>query len=144
MHAAARMQAAKALNRTIASTANADSDSDSELELELESESDCNYIGGVAYSAASSDNDSDTGSESEWSDDDSSDMKSMDELEGDKLEENLKYLREKAVAESPKTSLYEKIAAPKEPKHWRMAERNRSLGYSGLSKRSQQRHLKKA
>ena len=83
--AAAQMRAAKALNRTIASTANADSDSDSELESELESESDCNYIGGVAYSAASSDNDSDTGSESEWSDDDSSDMKSMDELEGDKL-----------------------------------------------------------
>ena len=52
----------------------------SSSEDESESESDCNYIGGVAYSAASSDNDSDTGSESEWSDDDSSDMKSMDEL----------------------------------------------------------------
>jgi hypothetical protein len=87
-----------------------------------------------------SDNDCDHGTDSEWSD---SDGDSLAELEGDELEANLHELREEVEAITA-PSRYTRIAAKKSAREWKKAEQNRALGYTGNSKRTQQRRAKEA
>ncbi|KIK37600.1 hypothetical protein CY34DRAFT_40766, partial [Suillus luteus UH-Slu-Lm8-n1] len=116
------------------------------IELDLECLSDCGYTGGVSC----------------WSDDDiieyqpdsfsestSSDCESLCELEGDDLECNLRQLAAEANSEAlgltvPVNTLFKIISRPKTNAIWKKVEKNRSLGYNGLSGRTQRRRDKLA
>jgi hypothetical protein len=99
---------------------------------------ECGYAGGVNVS---SDSESDyEPSEDEWMD---SDTESLAELEGDKLENNLRSLREETQQLSVPTP-YAKILKKKTTKEWATAELCRGLGYNGLSDRTGRRNVQKA
>jgi hypothetical protein len=116
------------------------------IETDSESERGCGYMGGVNHQF--SDTGYDSGAESEWlgargsGSDDSED--SVVELEGDELEENLRELRKIeahaiALEAFPK---YGQIVMKKSASEWKKAEKNRALGYTGNSQRTQQRRAK--
>lgn len=110
--------------------------------IELDSEYECGYTGGVSCYW------SDTGDEYETdsnADSERSECDSLCELEGSELEENLRELREEVIALGTSVdSLFDKISKPKTGAVWKKAERNRSLGYNGLSGRTQRRRDKAA
>ena len=97
----------------------------------------CGYAGGVDYDCTDSEYEPD----SDCSEDD--DSESVIELEGDELEENLAGLR-KEFEELEKQTPYEKVVAASSmsAEKWRKADR--SLGYTGTSQRTHQRHAKAA
>jgi hypothetical protein len=99
--------------------------------LDLDCLSDCGYTGGINFHQSDDEYEPDSPSGSEWSDDES-----LWELEGGDLEENLKELRAEA--------LLDKLSQPKSSVVWKKAEQNRSLGYNGLSGRTQRRRDKMA
>lgn len=106
------------------------------VESESESESECEYEGGVNHILSEPDLHAAEPCDNErMSDTD----ESLEELEGTDLEENLKALRVDVGSGG-----YAKVAAPKTVKTWQKAEKNRALGYTGTSKRTQQRHAKQA
>ena len=111
---------------------------DDSIPIIVDSDSDCGYNGGVNYYG--SDNDSD-----EYLDESSgiSDAESLEELEGVALEENLADLRVE-LEELAAATQYEQIMGPKSAKQWKRVEKNRSLGYTGTSQRTQQRKAKEA
>ena len=99
------------------------------------SESECGYSRGVNMDLSDSDEDS-----SDWVD---SEAESLSELEGDELELNLEELRKETEAlVGPEVNW--KIMEKKTLKEWVNAEKNRALGYTGLSSRTRQRHEKDA
>jgi hypothetical protein len=65
---------------------------------------------------------------------------------GDKLEASLQALRPKLPITSPEgvTTPYDEIRGGKSAKAFAKAEKNRELGYNGLSKHTKQLHDKKA
>ncbi|KAG2038703.1 hypothetical protein BDR03DRAFT_1009681 [Suillus americanus] len=110
--------------------------------IELDSKYECGYTGGVSCYW------SDTGDKYETdsnADSKRSECDSLCKLEGSKLEENLRELREEVIAlGTPVDSLFNKISKPKTGAVWKKAERNRSLGYNGLSGRTQRQRDKAA
>jgi len=114
-----------------------------EIDYDSPSEQDCGYTGGVNYRF--SDTEYDSATESEWSNGSGSDEDSVVELEGDELDANLHELRkkahDKALEEFPK---YAQIVMKKSAVEWKKAEKNRTLGYTGNSQRTQQRRAKEA
>ena len=89
---------------------------------------DCEYTGEVKHNLLDSDKSLS-----------SSDEKSLAELEGDKLENNLRTMREmegdgSEVNEQP--SLYSKMATHKTPKDWTRVEKVHGLGYNKQSRRT--------
>ena len=114
-----------------------------EIDSDSPSEQDCGYTGGVNHQFSGTEYDS--GTESEWSNGSGSDEDSVVELEGDELDANLHELRKKAHAKAlegfPK---YAKIVMKKSAFEWKKAEKNRALGYTGNSQRTQQRRAKEA
>ena len=148
--AAARARAGRARSRAIVTAVAAaqipqlpDADIAPEMQILIgdemdafESDRDCGYIGGVNCNP---DSDSEH-SESSWSD-----TETLAELDGEELEENLQMLlaEELQDLEGPaKPSEYSQIAALKSDKVWKKAEKNRALGYTGSSQRTQQRNDK--
>jgi len=105
----------------------------SPIDLDLDCLSDCGYTGGINFNQSDDkyEPDSPSGLGSEWSDDES-----FLELEGGDLEEDLKGLRAE--------TLLDKLSQPKTSVVWKKAEQNRSLGYNGLSSRTQRRRDKMA
>jgi hypothetical protein len=97
---------------------------------------DCGYTGGINHCFSS--DDSESASDFEDLEDEDSDDESLAEFEGDALEENLQELLLLQVA-FPAPTQYEQIVAPKTKKEWGRAEKKRSLGYNGHSKRTKQR-----
>ena len=97
------------------------------------SESECGYSGGVNMDLSDSNEDS-----SDWVD---SEAESLSELEGDELEMNLEELRKETEAlVGPEVNW--NIMERRTSKEWEMAEKNRALGYTGLSSRTRQRREK--
>ena len=89
-------------------------------------ESECNYRGGVNVDCSESDEDYAL-SDGEWSE-----AESVEELEGNELEANLKELQaEVKWLEAPLK--YIQITAPKSKKDWTKAEGNQALGNAGNS-----------
>jgi len=87
---------------------------------------DCGYEGGVNCS---------------WSDSDSedySDADSLKQLEGEELKANLNELRAE-LKELVISMKYDQFMELKAAKDWKIAEKNRILGYTGNSKRTQER-----
>ncbi|KIM55578.1 hypothetical protein SCLCIDRAFT_10942 [Scleroderma citrinum Foug A] len=104
------------------------------LENNLENNSDCGYVGGVSIQACVLDMESELVESSE------ADTESLCELDGDELEGNLRELQEK----EEKGSWDGVFNARKTSEEWQKVERNRNLGYNGLSHRSQRRQAKAA
>jgi len=99
------------------------------IDVSSDSDSDCGYEGGVNCG---------------WSDSDSedySDADSLEELEGEELEANLNELRAE-LKELVIPTKYDQFMEPKAAKDWKKAEKNRTLGYTGNSKRTQERRAK--
>lgn len=111
---------------------------DNPTTISLDSDSDCGYDGTVNYCWSDSDSD-----EYLDVDVDTSDAESLEELEGDALEENLSELRAELEHLGAPTQ-YDLIMEPKSSKQWEKAEKNRILGYTGTSQRTQQRKAKEA
>jgi hypothetical protein len=111
---------------------------DDSIPIIVDSDSDCGYDGGVNYYWSDSDSD-------EYLDENSgiSDTESLEELEGVALEENLAGLKVE-LEELAAATQYEQIMGPKSEKQWKRVEKNRSLGYTGISQRTQQRKAKEA
>jgi len=114
--------------------------------VDVDSSSECGYTGGVDVDSEDSDDEYDEGGQmtSEW---ELSDSDSLNELEGDELEENLQMLQAEAeaeVARLEKPSAFEQILKPVTSTYWKRAEENRSLGYNGLSKRTKERRAQQA
>jgi hypothetical protein len=107
------------------------------IEVDSDSEYDCGYEGGVNCQWSDTEYD---GTDSEWSD---SDGDSLAELDGDELEANLRELREEVEAPGA-PSKYAQISTKKSALEWKKAEGNRAMGYTGNSKRTQQRKAKEA
>jgi hypothetical protein len=105
------------------------------IDISSNSDSDCGYEGGVNCYWSDSD-DSDFNEEY-------SDADSLEELEGDELEANLLELRTE-LADLGAPTKYDQIMESKLEKDWRKVEQNRGLGYSGNSKRTQERRAKEA
>jgi len=107
------------------------------------SESDCGYTGGVNCYWEDSDYEPDCpGTDSSQGQSDC-DTESLSEFEGDDLEINLEELRaELDLLEAP--SKYAQITGWKSVKEWKKVEKNRALGYTGTSQRTQQRKAKEA
>jgi hypothetical protein len=114
-----------------------------EIDYDSPSEQDCGYTRGVNYQF--SDTEYDPATESEWSNGSGSDEDSVVELEGDELDANLHELRkkahDKALEAFPK---YAQIVMKKSAVEWKKAEKNRTLGYTGNSQRTQRRGVKEA
>jgi hypothetical protein len=100
-----------------------------------ESESDCGYTGGVNMDMSDSDEEG-----SDWVD---SDAESLSEFSGSELDVNLEELQQEAE-DLRKPMVNWKIMERKSPKEWAKAEKNRGLGYTGLSDRTRQRREKEA
>jgi hypothetical protein len=111
---------------------------DDSVPIVVDSDSDCGYNGGVNYYGSDSDSD-------EYLDENSgiSDTESLEELEGVALEENLADLRVE-LEELAAATQYEQIMEPKSERQWKRVEKNRSLGFTGTSQRTQQRKAKEA
>jgi hypothetical protein len=104
-------------------------------DAESQAESDCGYDGGVNMNLSDSDEDG-----TDWTD---SDEESLSEFSGEELERNLQELRKEAEALwEPEVNW--KLMERKSSKDWEKAEKNRALGYTGLSDRTRQRHEKQA
>jgi hypothetical protein len=102
-----------------------------------DSDSDCGYTGGVTVDV------SETECRSEDWEDTGSDNKSLSELSGDDLDENMAEIRaELEVLEAP--SIFAMMLKGKIQKHWKKAESDRGLGYNGLSDRTWQRRKRNA
>jgi hypothetical protein len=102
----------------------------------FESDADCGYTGGVNCSL---DSDSEL-SGSSWSD-----TETLAELDGEELEENLRMLLAEELldlADPAEPSKYAQIATQKSDKVCKKVEKNRALGYTGNSQRTQQRNDK--
>ena len=99
------------------------------INISSDSDSDCGYEGGVNFSLSKSDSF------------DYSDAESLEELEGEELEANLNELRAE-LKELPIRTKYDLLMEPKTVKDWKKAEENRTLGYTGNSKRTQERRAK--
>ena len=101
------------------------------IDVSSDSDSDCEYEGGVNCS---------------WSDSDSedySDADSLEELEGEELEANLNELRAELKGLVIPTK-YDQFMELKAAKDWKKAEKSRTLGYTGNSKRTQERRGKES
>jgi hypothetical protein len=96
------------------------------IELDLDCLSNCSYTGGINFYQSDDEYEPDSPSGGERSNNES-----LCELEGDNLEENLKGLRAETV--------FDKLLGPKTSAGWKKAEQTRSLGYNGLSSRTQRR-----
>jgi len=70
-------------------------------------------------------------------------MKSLKELEGEELEANLHKLRAELEDLAAPTK-YNQIMEPKLARDWKKAEQNHTLGYTGNSKKMQERREKEA
>ena len=106
----------------------------SENRASSDPDSDCGYAGGVNCDWSDSD--------SEY-DEDYTDMESLEDMDGDELDDNLQEL--KAELEDLFTpTKYDQIMEPKLTTDWKKAEQNRNLGYSGNSKRTRERRAKEA
>jgi len=103
-------------------------------DADTESDWDCGYDGGVGH------NMSENETEAWTDDDDASDAESLCELEGEELEANFRVL----MAALDKGTPFEMFHAKKTAQEWKKAERNRNLGYNGLSLRRRQEIAKKA
>ncbi|KAG2129300.1 hypothetical protein BD769DRAFT_1455487, partial [Suillus cothurnatus] len=114
-----------------------------EIDYDSPSEQDCGYTRGVNYRF--SDTEYDPATESEWSNGSGSDEDSVVKLGGDELDANLHELRkkahDKALEAFPK---YAQIVMKKSAVEWKKAEKNRTLGYTGNSQRTQRRGVKEA
>ena len=102
------------------------------------SDSDCGYIGGVSVEISESESKSE-----DWedSDTDESDDKSLSELSGDDLDQNMAEIRAELEAlQAP--SMFAMMMEGKTQKQWKKAESDRGLGYNGLSDRTRQRREK--
>ena len=141
--AAARARAGKSQSRhpthTLPTQDNSENDPN-EVENAVESEYECGYTGGVNCEMT----DGEHGTNERT---DSSDEESLFEYTDKELEDNLGALR---VAEA---ETLENFNAPmkfamimegRSEKGWRNIEKNRKLGYSGTSQRTQQRRAKAA
>ena len=123
-----------------ANTAAGEKELDSESILEI-----CSWDGTVNHNV----NNCDSDLEADWCDvDDKGDGSDSDdevvELEGQEL---VKSLGEKLNAELDaleKMSLYQQVNRKISAKEWVKAESNRALGYTGHSKKTQQRHAREA
>lgn len=105
-----------------ASACNEGSDS-SEAEDSTDSD-DCGYEGGINYVCSESeDSEYQLGSEDEWSDED------LEEIN----EDDLPPIKIPAIFKDTKMDV-----------DWKNVEKNRSLGYTGTSERTSQRHAQKA
>ena len=101
------------------------------------SDSDCEYAGGVNH-----DPDSDCLIESNSGD---SDTESLYELEGKELKENLKNLQKAGKnAEQSNVMGWNSFLETKTREDWKMAEKNRTLGYNGHSVWTHQQREKEA
>ena len=104
------------------------------------SDSDCGYIGGVSVEISESESKSE-----DWedSDTDESDDKSLSELLGDDLDQNMAEIRAELEAlQAP--SMFAMMMEGKTQKQWKKVESDRGLGYNGLSDCTQQWHEKNA
>ena len=93
------------------------------------SDSDCGYSGVAIISACQSHSF------------DYSDAESPEELEGEELEANLNDLRAE-LKELPIHMEYDLLMEPKPVKDWKKVEENRTLGYTGNLKHTQERRAK--
>jgi hypothetical protein len=100
-------------------------------DADTESDWDCGYDGGVGH------NMSENETEAWTDDDDASNAESLCELEGEELEANFRVLMAEGTP-------FEMFHAKKTAQEWKKAERNRNLGYNGLSLRRRQEIAKKA
>jgi hypothetical protein len=101
------------------------------------SDSDCGYIGGVSVEISESESKSE-----DWEDSDSDD-KSLSELSGDDLDENMaKIQAELEALQAP--SVFAMMMEGKTRKQWKKAESDRGLGYNRHSDRTQQRRERDA
>jgi hypothetical protein len=109
------------------------------LNFDPGSDSDCGYIGGVNHKWLEDSDDSD------WSDGSESDLysESISELEGSELEENLKELQKEA-SELQECLKFKEVLMAKSASEFKIAEKDRQLGYTGLSRRTKQRREKEA
>ena len=103
--------------------------------IDSESDTDCDYNGGVNC-WPDSDDENDGDCSDNWSD---SEEGSLVEFDNDDLGELRAELNDLGVA-LPNNHIMENKSA----KDWRKAESNRALGYTGTSKRTQQRREKEA
>ena len=97
------------------------------IEVDTDSDSDlgCGYVGGVNHDCSDSDfTDSESDCESE--------AESLEELEGEELEANLRELRAE-LQELVALTCYGDIAQPRSIKEWWKMEKNRAFGYNGHS-----------
>jgi hypothetical protein len=113
------------------------------LDVEPDSCSECEYMGGVDV------DDSDTDREDgqlEWETESTADT--LSEFSGDELEENLRMLKGQSTVEAEvpmqPTGAFNEIMVGVSSTVWKKAERNRQLGYNGLSQRTQQRRAQQA
>ena len=96
---------------------------------------DCGYDGGVNYDWSDSD--------SEYEDYTDTDSESLEEMDGDELDDNLREWRAE-LDDLVAPTKYDQIMEQKLTMDWRKAEQNRNFGYSGNSKRTQERRAKEA
>jgi hypothetical protein len=108
-----------------------------DLPMESDLESDCQYVGGVNHDY------SDTSDDEDWSDSESNCSESLSELEGSELEDSLQGLQAE-VSDLDALSKFEKFLMPKSAGEFKKAEKDRGLGYTGLSLRTKQRREKEA
>lgn len=96
--------------------------------------SDCGYEGGVNCDWSDSD--------SEY-DEDYTDTESLEDMDGDELDDNLQELKAELDDLFTPTK-YDQIMEPKLTTDWKKAEQNRNLRYSGNSKCTQEWRVKEA
>lgn len=108
------------------------------ITVDSDSDSDCQYLGGVNF-YPSDDDYTDSGEEST-----DTELESLAELEGDELEANLRELRAELEDLGTIHTKYDHIMQMKSVTDWKKAERNRTLGYTGNSRRTQLRKAKEA
>jgi hypothetical protein len=101
---------------------------------------ECGYTGGFLLSDSDYDDSDFTDTSSEWSE-----AESLEEMTGEELEANLQELRgELETLQEMGATPYETIMHSKGASDWKKVEKNRQLGYNGQSRSTMYRNAKKA
>jgi hypothetical protein len=107
-------------------------------EISDSSDSECNYVGSVNIEISS---DEEGGDEIAWA----AGCESVSEFdEADVIEMKKGAVMDETKDERLPRSLYSELGVGLKKKGWKKVEANRSLGYNGLSERTQQHHAAKA